>query len=256
MAQLPRMSNVGDSGINPVDIAGAVSMLRFDTIKSVKWEVRPSVGIVAKDVDRLAMDIRSFRAPLAAIVRQVMIPSIRTNFSSQGRPSWAPLAPSTVAARNKATGPILNRTGLLSRRARQFNIWSISETAATIRRLPADVFYGVYHQAGAERETAGGNNTIANADLLSGKTAAARAKINRFIPKAAKELKIVGPIQDADKQRVLARAIGMAIDTGTWTLPARPFIMYQDSDIPKMEAIFGTWMTDRAKRVGRFTDNA
>src|SRR5882757_3926611 len=109
MPQLPRISGGSRDGINPVDIAGAVAMLRFDTIKSIKWGVRPSVGIIAKDVNRLAMDIRSFRAPLAKIVREVMIPSIRTNFSEQGRPKWAPLAASTVAARNGASGPILNR---------------------------------------------------------------------------------------------------------------------------------------------------
>lgn len=255
MASLPRNpSKSSGRGINPVNIAGAVSMLRFDTIKSVKWEIRPSVGIVAKDVDRLAMDIRSFRTPLAAIVRQVMIPSIRTNFSEQGRPKWAALAESTVHARHGAPGPILNRTGLLARRARQFNIWDIGTTSATIRKLPADVFYGVYHQAGAERSTGGGNNS--NAAILAEKGPAAKQLINKYIPRAAKELGIKGPIQEAHKKRVLARALGMALDEGTWTLPARPFIMYQDSDIPKMEAIFGAWMEQRARAVGRFTDHA
>jgi len=256
VASLPRNSPSQSSGIgiNPVDVAGAVSMLRFDTIKSIKWEIRPSVGIVAKDVDRLGMDIRSFRVPLEAIVREVMIPSIRTNFSQQGRPKWAALADSTVKARHGATGPILNRTGLLARRAGQFNIWDIGTTSATIRRLPADVFYGVYHQAGAERENASGSNN--NADILHEKGPEAKKLINKFIPHAAKELGIKGPIQEGDKKRVLARALGMALDEGTWVLPARPFIMYQDSDIPKMEAIFGKWMEDRARRVGRFTDHA
>jgi phage gpG-like protein len=248
MPTLPRTS-VSNEGINPVDIAGAVSMLRFDTIKSVKWEIRPSVGIVAKDVNRLGMDIRSFRVPLAAIIRQVMIPSIRANFAEQGRPKWAPLAESTVQARH-ATGPILNRTGKLLRRARQFNIWTIGATSATIRKLPDDVFYGAYHQSGAERETGSGSNT--NAKILANpKSKEARALIAKFLPRARSEL---GP-KVSDKH-VLARALGMALDTGIWSLPARPFIMYQESDIPKMEAIFGAWMTDRAKRVGRFNDRA
>lgn len=253
MPAIPRRGKGTADGINPVDIAGAVSMLRFDTIKSIKWEIRPSVGIVAKDVDRLAMDIRSFRTPLAAIVRQVMIPSIRTNFAQQGRPKWAALADSTVMARNGAAGPILTRTGLLARRARQFNIWDIGTTSATIRRLPSDVFYGVYHQAGAERQTGSGNKH--NEHVLAHKGPAATKLINRFIPHAARELGIKGPIGEGDKRRVLARALGMALDEGTWTLPARPFIMYQDSDIPKMEAIFGAWMEQRARAVGRFRDN-
>lgn len=250
MPQLPRMKGGSQEGINPVDIAGAVSMLRFDTIKSIKWDVRPSVGIVARDVDRLAMDIRSFRAPLAAVVRQVMIPSIRSNFSSEGRPKWQQLAESTIVARKGAAHPVLNRTGNLARRARQFSIWSIGETSATIRSLPADAFYGVYHQAGASRETGGGSNTNTEAMSHLG-VKAGNDLIKKFLPKAAKEL---GP--KASPKRIKARAIGMAMDAGTWNLPARPFIMYQESDIPKMEAIFSAWMEQRARAVGRFTDHA
>lgn len=249
MPQLPRNSSSASAndGINPVDIAGAISMLRFDTIKHVKWDVRPSVGIVAKDVHRLGMDIRSFRTPLAKVVREVMIPSIRSNFSQEGRPKWEQLAESTVVARGSAH-PILKRTGNLARRARQFNIWSIGETSATIRSLPADAFYGVYHQAGAERETSGGSNATTMSNM---KSKEANDLLKKFLPKAAKEL---GP--KASAKHVRARAIGMAMDAGTWALPARPFIMYQESDIPKMEAIFAAWMTERARRVGRFTSSA
>lgn len=253
MAALPRNPRTSSIGVNPVNVAQAVSMLRFDTIKSVKWDIRPSVGIVAKDVDRLGLDIRSFREPLMAIVKQVMIPSIRENFVQEGRPKWTELADSTVTARKGARGPILSRTGTLARRASQFNIWSIGETSATIRRLPDDAFYGVYHQAGATRDTGGGSNN--NVSILHAKGPEAKKLIGKFIPKAAKELGIAGAIGEGDKQRVLARALGMAMDTGTWTLPARPFIMYQDSDIPKMEAIFGAWMEERARKVGRFTDH-
>lgn len=251
MPSLPRnpSGQVGRDGINPVDIAGAVSMLRFDTIKSVKWDIRPSVGIVAKDVDRLAMDIRSFKEPLATIVRTVMIPSIKENFATEGRPKWAQLADSTVAAR-KASHPILQRSGLLERRATQFNIWDIGTTSATIRALPPDAFYGVYHQAGAERGTGGGSNNNNEAMSRLG-VKAGNELLGKFIPKAAAEL---GP--KASPARIKARAIGMAMDEGTWTLPARPFIMYQNSDIPKMEAIFGAWMTERAIRSGRFTSGA
>lgn len=245
MATLPR-NIVSSEGINPVDVAGAVSMLRFDTIKSIKWDIRPSVGIVARDVDRLGMDIRSFKDPLRKIVREVMIPSIRANFTSEGRPKWQRLAESTVVARKGATGPILKRTGTLARRATQLSIWDIGMTSATIRALPADAFYGVYHQAGAERETGSGSNADA---MMKMGARESNALLSKFLPKAAKEL---GP--KASPKRIKARAIGMAMDAGTWSLPARPFIMYQDADIPKMEAIFGLWMTARAKRIGRFNN--
>jgi hypothetical protein len=114
--------------------------------------------------------------------------------------------------------------------------------------LPPDAFYGVYHQAGAERATSGGNNVATMSNM---KSKAANDLIKKFLPMAVKEL---GP--KASAKHVRARAIGMAMDAGTWSLPARPFIMYQESDIPKMEAIFAEWMTERARRSGRFTDRA
>jgi hypothetical protein len=247
MPQLPR-ETVSNEGINPVDVAGAISLLRFDTIKSIKWDVKPSVGIVAKDVDRLGLDIQSFKTPLEAVVRAVMIPSIRQNFNEEGRPKRQSLAESTVLAR-KASHPILKRTGTLARRATQFNIWSIGETSATIRTLPSDAFYGVYHQAGATRTTGGGSNTNTEAMSKLG-VKAGNELLSKFLPKAAKEL---GP--KASPAKIKARAIGMAMDAGTWNLPQRQFVMYQDGDIPKMEAIFGAWMTDRAKKAGRFTQS-
>lgn len=248
-------------GINPVNIAGAVSGLRFDTIKSLKWEIRPSVGIVAKDIDRLAMDIKSFKQPLTSVVKMVMIPSIKKNFKVGGRPSWDPLAENTIIARNYSAWPILVRTGRLQRRATEFGIWDIGQTSATIRSLPDDVFYGAYHQAGADH---GENPASGVGDLLREELALGhkfkdiskaspqlRKIIGKFIPHAQKELG-----EGASNQKIVARALGMAVDAeGTqWSLPARPFITYQDSDVDKATQIFLDWMTERAIKSGRFTD--
>jgi phage gpG-like protein len=233
-------------------------MLRFDKVVSVKWEIRPSVGIVAKDVERLGLDIRSFREPLTRIVKNVMIPSIKKNFAQGGRPPWEPLAEATIKARHFSAWPILEVSGTLKRRATQLGIWDIGLTTATVRALPGDAFYGVFHQAGAGSAGAfAGASGLLQRELSAGRkfkdikhaSPELRKMIGNFIPHAQKELG-----KGASNESVVKRALGMLLDAGTsgWNLPARPFIMYQESDIPKMEAIFGVWMTERAIKVGRF----
>lgn len=120
----------------------------------------PSVGatgdfyrdamILATDLDRLALSIRSFREPLRQSVREVVIPSIRKNFDVEGRPQWAALRQETVRKRG-ATGPILNEKGRLKRVAQQINIWEIGSHQATITGLDGRVKYAKYHQGGTTK---------------------------------------------------------------------------------------------------------
>jgi phage gpG-like protein len=247
MAGLPR-AGVSTEGIYPGDIAAALMGLRLDRIVSVKWDIKPSVGIVAKDVDRLAMDIRSFKEPLTRVVKRVMIPSIKKNFDAGGRPAWEPLSEGTIKQRGYSAWPILVVKGLLKRRATQFNIWDIGMTSATIRRLPQDVYYGNFHQSGGEVQE-NGMGLVENLLRHGPGSAEAEKLIGKFIPRARKEL---GP--DATDSHVHNRAIGMLLDADehAWRLPARPFIMWQNEDVPKIEAIFYEWMEERAIAVGRF----
>lgn len=241
---LPR-EPVGSSGIFPTDVAGAIMGLRLDRIVSIKWDIKPSVGLVAKDIQRLGLDIRSFREPLTRAIKTVLIPSIRKNFDAGGRPAWDPLAEPTVVSRGYSAWPILEVTGKLRKRATQFNIWDIGVTSATVRSLPSDAFYGVYHQAGASRGGSGGASALLQHAPGS---KAAEALIGRFLPRAAKEL---GP--KATASHVRNRAIGMLMDEGNgWSLPSRPFIMYQPDDVDKIQAVFIEWMTERAIKSGRF----
>lgn len=247
---LPREPTRGE-GINPANIAGAIMGLRFDRITSMKFDIRPSIGIVAKDVDRLGLDIRSFKEPLTRAIKLVIIPSIRKNFQSGGRPAWTPLAEATIIRRGYSAWPILNVTGRLQRRATQFNIWDIGMTSATVRKLPQDAFYGVYHQAG------GSANPMATLLENSPRSKVAQALMHKFINKARAELERdvghvpVGLGTGITEERVRARALGMMMDV-QWELPARPFILWQDEDVPKIQQIFIDWMTERAMRSGRF----
>jgi phage gpG-like protein len=246
----------GSGAIFPADIASAVMSLRQDKIVSASWSLKPSMGIVAKDIERLSLDIRSWKVPLTQVIKQVMIPSIRKNFDTGGRPAWEPLAENTIKARGFSAWPILEVTGKLRRKATQLNIWEIGTTFATVRALPDDVFYGAFHQAGASR----GESGIAD-KLLSHAPGSkeANALIQKFIPSAVKELEgrgILSPgkaLSLADKSFIKNRAVGLLLEADAgWNLPARPFIMWQSDDVPKMEAIFSAWMEERAIKSGRF----
>jgi len=129
---------------------------------SENWFPQPE--IVATYYDNLGIVVRSFREPLDRAVRRVLIPSIKENFASGGRPdSWAPLNEFTQKKRKAKgygeAGPILKRTGLLEKVASQLNIWTIDRDSATAKPL-ATVFggkaaYGDVHQEGGPSGTSG-----------------------------------------------------------------------------------------------------
>lgn len=182
------LASASDDPISSGLIASALGGLQFSSHAiGIDIKLTPSVTILAGDIMKLGLDIRSFREPLTRAIKQVIIPSIDKNFQVGGRPGWETLKEGTIRNRHFSAWPILEVTGKLRRRATQFNIWSISQTDATIPSLPSDVFYGAFHQGGAPPY-----------------------------------------------------------------IPQRQFVMYQDEDVEKVQAVFLEWMTERAAAAGRF----
>lgn len=179
----------------------------------------PSVGISAKKLDKLGMDIRSFREPLHRSIKQVVIPSIRENFDVGGRPAWSPLEFLTSERRTKegygAEGPILVRTGTLRKVATQLNIWTIGREVAMVTDLPDKAWYGKVHQAGATFSVGGGSFAATPTQFLTWQ----------------------------------GKKMGQK-DKAQGKIPARPFIMVQNSDIPKIELVFQLWLGERIKAAG------
>jgi phage gpG-like protein len=207
------------------EIKGSVfSGLRFDRILSVGWEIRPSIGIVAKDIKKLGLDLETFRVPLEKSVRLVMMPSIHKNFVAQGRPTpWEPLAEYTKFVRG-VSGPILRRTGDLERAASSFGIWTIGITSATIKSLPSNVWYGALHQAGY------GSLTDIARRKLGPRASAADV--------ASEALSLFLGETPARKQ-------------SKFVIPQREFILFQEEDLEAIQEIFIDWMEDQAAQVGR-----
>jgi phage gpG-like protein len=116
-----------------------MELLDFD------WDPLPT--IVAAEYDTLGGLVKSFEEPLKRSVREVMAPSLGTNFNVGGRPSWQPLANTTVLI--KGGGRTLIRTGALAGSAADPSIWDISSDQAAINSVPQD--YGLMHQTGTRR---------------------------------------------------------------------------------------------------------
>lgn len=203
--------------------------LRFDRVLYAGWSFHPAPGIVAKDIDRLGLDIRSYKVPLVKAIKLVMMPSIRKNFEAGGRPEpgWEPLAEYTIQVRGDAW-PILVRSGALKKVASSFAIWTIGETSASIRQLPSKVWYGNIHQEGY-----GSIGQKARKLLGAGASAKSVAEV------AARLFEQAGKTREKGKKET------------KFVIPQREFALFQREDVEKIQEIFIEWMEDRADRVGR-----
>lgn len=235
--------------INKHHIKLALGGMRFDRNLEVGWDVTPSIGIVAKDITRMGLELESFKEPLKRSVVEVMIPSIRKNFVRRGRPDkWAPLAPYTLQVKAKqgiAGGdqPLI-RTGALELGASSLKIWDIGNTSATVRKLPERIWYGVIHQAGY-----GGYGVyLSAARRRLGKGASPKA-VSQMAADIfdAKLLRIEKAVKagDTSARKDLAKGQG---------IPQRRFILFQEEDIDDIQGVFFEWLVEVTIQQGRFSE--
>ena len=202
-----RSSRIGGLILDPVLTRARVS--------SIDVDVEPSVGILAKKVDKLGLDIRSFKEPLTRAVKKVMIPSIRTNFLKSGRPRWEDLAERTWETKNGHG--ILRETDTLMKEMGYLKIWTIDEEKALIADLPEKIWYGKVHQAGF----GGWREKVSVVNIGTG---------------AASN----------------ATTLHSGLSWGE--IPARPFIMMQKEDEEAIEEVFDEWLGERIHRAGLGND--
>lgn len=198
--------------INPKVMQDSVPQLTFS----------PSVGIIARDIDKLGMDIRSFREPLKRAVQKVIIPSILQNFEEEGRPSWSPYSPATIEIRENMGDPVnklLNKTGALETQMSRYNIWTVNNNAAILLDIP--LWYGNLQQSGY------GNSMGASIK----KTGSAAKSFKDLNARLRATIKSGGTVRSAD-----------------FNIPARPFVMLQEEDLPAIENVFAEWLQERVDR--------
>lgn len=206
----------------------------------------PTIGIVAGRIDKLGVDIRSFREPLTRAIKEVMIPSFRKNFDQGGRPeSWPPLSEATLEIRQRrgvgGSDPLI-RTGLLRRTMGQQNIWTIKKESAILKDLPAKVWYGAIHQAGYEGRSM---------KALIKKTGSPRAALESIINQQLDVMERGIQFRASRGRELRYEGGGGTIRTGAAEIPARPFVMYQDEDEDAIMEIFIKWLGERVDRAFR-----
>lgn len=188
-----------------------------DSVPQLTFE--PSVGIIARDIDKLGMDIRSFKEPLKRAIQQVVIPSILRNFEAEGRPAWEPYSPATIEIREKMgqpVGKLLHKTGALERVMSRYNIWTVNDTAAILLDIP--LWYGKLHQEGY-------GHSMKAAIKKSGSPGQAFRDLNKSL-------------------RGVLRT-GGTVRTSDFNIPARPFVMLQEEDMPDIQTVFANWLQER-----------
>lgn len=109
----------------------------------------PQVDATVLAIDRVSAALQNCKEPLETSVDTVMIPSIATNFDTEGRPAWAGLSQSRIYQR-KAAHPILNDTGALRALATSRGVWTITNEEAFISGMDA-VPYAAFNQLGTSR---------------------------------------------------------------------------------------------------------
>lgn len=195
--------------INPQVMRESVPQLTFS----------PSVGIIARDIDKLGMDIRSFREPLKRAVQKVIIPSIQRNFEEEGRPSWEPYSAATLEIRERMGEPVnklLNKTGALQTQMSRYNIWTVNNNAAILLDIP--LWYGKLHQEGYGR-------SMSSSMKKTGSATQSLRNLNKGLRASIKA--------------------GTRVKATDFSIPARPFVMLQEEDIPAIEHIFSEWLQER-----------
>ena len=203
-------------------------------VSSIKF--LPSIGFVTSRIEKLNLDIRSFRVPLERSIREVMVPSIRRNFDAGGRPAWEPLADGTIRAREllgfSSDNPLV-RTGSLRRVASQINIWHVTIESAVIDDLPDKVFYGKIHQAGT------GSPQGQSAPKIT-------PVLKRGSVRPTREPRYYEPGYEAFlKQKKASSGISSSDDNKKRYIPARPFLIIQPEDVTAIELIFVEWLNMR-----------
>lgn len=139
-------------------LAGGASLSDLGTeLGFFQAHMIPAPAIMVERFNRMGANIKSTKEPLVRAVREVMSPSIRTNFEVGGRPKWKSLE-STVIEESQAfeksgdwshKGRLpLTLTGKTKNAASAQARWNIRDGAAFFSNWPGYAYYGIFHQLG------------------------------------------------------------------------------------------------------------
>lgn len=209
-----------------------------------------TIAITAAKIDKLGLDIRSFREPLKRAIQEVVAPSLMRNFDEGGRPeAWDPLSEATLQIRAKAGiggSQILVRSGLLKRTMGQLNIWDINTKSAILKALPEKIWYGAIQDQGYS------GSSMANLISKLGHKGALQAIQDRQLDilGSATLGRTTGAKQQKGKRTLRVAEVSQTMAHEAATIPQRQFIMFQDEDEDAIAVLFIAWLDERIKLAG------
>ena len=174
----------------------------------ISISIDPAPVILVASFNKLGEDIRSFKEPLKRSIQQVVAPSIRQNFTSSGRPEpWAPLTEKTKKQKRR-DGYGRNANKILKR-------------TGTLQRLASTV--SIWHIDGINGEAV----LTPPGEIFYG-----------AIHQVGFELVNI-------KEHKNKKTGNVSFDSSIGGLPARPWALIQDEDVPAIEQVFTDWLNER-----------
>ncbi len=125
----------------------------------VHWDRVMGPARAAARITGLERKLRrgGLRQPLQEIVREVLAPSMRRQFETNGVSgdgnAWSPLKETTQRRWNKRASPALVQSGKLKRAAGAIARWNVNNNEVRFAGLPLSVVYGYLHQTGTVNMT-------------------------------------------------------------------------------------------------------
>lgn len=201
---------------------------------SIEFLFEPSLKIVTEYVDVLNLKLNDFSVPIKKAIQDVIIPSIKMGFRTQGRSEWKQLSAFTLEMRGRGLVRfhqpggqgfrILDQTGNLKRGATSIRIWDITKTEGAIHNLPQKIWYGKMHQIGFSE---GKLNTL---EAPSTKNVISGSGYGKYGKTAA--------------QIIAEQAAGKSGRSAP-NVPARPFLVIYEEDDRKVKLTFGKWLDEQ-----------
>lgn len=197
-----------------------VVRIRQPRITKETIDIYPPPAVIAGQFQQFGLDIRSYRVPFNRVIDTVVVPSVRRNFETQSSAGnkWAPLSPFTKDMRKFPDKPILQQYGNLRKSAASRTPWVIDSRPAI------------------------GQGAI-SADFSKIKGAGGYALKQQLGDAGGNQYK-----KRNKKGKGYLSAVSRSGET-----PARPFIELTTTDAAKVEAVFETWIAERAVRAGVVT---
>lgn len=178
---------------------------------------------LCREVEKRAGDM----APAMKLVGEVVTQSVRTNFEAGGRPTaWKPLAQSTLWGLAGGSSGHVSRGGARMSAATERRMHS--KKVLVDRGMAGGLMGSIHYEASADQVLVGTEKPYGAIHQMGGKVPA--MTIRPSYKQALYWPDAVHPVKEVHRPEI--------------TIPARPYLMVQDEDLPVISDAIGRWLVN------------